>query len=59
MRNAKYCILNKVYEKEEYEKIVSELKKKMTERGEYGEYFPMEISPFKYEESVAEDYFPV
>ena len=59
MRNAKYCILNKVYEKEEYEKIVSELKKKMTEHGEYGEYFPMEISPFKYEESVAEDYFPV
>lgn len=59
VKNGKFCILNKQYEKEEYLKIVSELKREMTKRGEYGEFFPAEISPFEYEDSVAMDYFPV
>ena len=58
VRNNEFCILNKKYSKEEYLKIVAELKEKMRERGEYGEFFPMELSPFKYEDSVANDYFP-
>lgn len=58
VRNGGFCILNKKYEKEEYLKIVKDLKAGMIERGEYGEYFPMKISPFSYEDSVANDYFP-
>lgn len=58
VRNGKFCVLNKQYSKEEYSEIVGKLKLKMTERGEYGEFFPAEISPFEYEDSVAGDYFP-
>lgn len=58
MKKAKNCILNKQYSPEEYETIKAQLQTKMTERGEYGEYFPTEISPFDYKETVANDYFP-
>ena len=30
----------------------------MRETGEYGEFFPMEMSPFPYEDSMSQDYFP-
>ncbi len=58
LKSAKYCILNKQYSKEEYEKTVPLLVKKMKERGEYGEFFPSTLSPFCYNESVAQDEFP-
>ncbi len=59
LRRDKYCILNKQYSKEEYfalrEKIVEHMKK----TGEWGEPFPMEISPWAYNETVANDFFPL
>lgn len=58
VKSGKFCILNKQYEKAEYLKIVTELKREMTVRGEYGEFFPSKISPFEYNDSVANDYFP-
>ncbi len=57
-----YCIFNKQYSKEEYEKMVEKIKKQMDEipyvdkkgrRYAFGEYFPTEISPFAYNETVA------
>ncbi len=59
LKKAEYCILNKQYAKEEYEKIVPELINAMKERGEYGEFFPASLSPFCYNESVAQDEFPL
>jgi uncharacterized protein YbaR (Trm112 family) len=59
LKNAKYCVLNKQYIKEDYEELVSKLTEKMTERGEYGEFFPASLSPFCYNESVAQDEFPL
>lgn len=59
MKKNQYCILNKKYSKEEYFDLAAKLKDNMKKRGEYGEYFPQKISPFKYEDSVANDYFPV
>ncbi|MDO8530338.1 MAG: hypothetical protein Q7S10_02970 [bacterium] len=59
LRNKQYCILNKQYTKEEYEKIVAKIKGKMLDDGEYGEFFPTKISPFGYNETVAQDYFPL
>lgn len=58
MKRNEFCILNKQYSKEEYFEMVEKLKARMTERGEYGEFFPAEISPFRYKETVAMDYFP-
>jgi len=59
LRDKQYCILNKQYSKEEYEKIVAKIKEKMTSDREYGEFFPIKISPFGYNETIAQDYFPL
>ncbi len=66
MNGKQYCILNKQYTKEEYEilvpKIIEQMKKvpyidKQGKTYYFGEFFPIEISPFAYNESIAQDYF--
>jgi hypothetical protein len=59
LKHKKYCILNKQYTKEEYEKLVPDLIEHMRKAGEWGEFFPAELSPFSYNESTAQDYFPL
>lgn len=67
LRKKQYCILNKQYTKEEYEKLVVKIKEHMDKmpyvdgRGriyKYGEFFPPEFSPLAYNETIAIDYFP-
>ncbi len=58
MRNASYCILNKQYTKEEYEILVPKIIDHMTKTEEWWEFFPMRISPFWYNETVAMEHFP-
>ncbi len=66
IRDKEYCILNKQYTKEEYEelipKIIEHMKKTRLpdgQAGEYGEFFPISLSPFSYNETVAQEYFPL
>lgn len=68
LRTKKYCILNKQYTKEEYEKLLSRIKKHMDEmpyidkKGriyKYGEFYPSELSFWAYNESWANKYFPI
>jgi len=59
LNHKKYCILNKQYSKEEYELFVPRLIEHMRKTKEWGEFFPMEFSPFEYSESIANDYFPL
>ncbi|MFH1162289.1 MAG: hypothetical protein V1696_03380 [Candidatus Jorgensenbacteria bacterium] len=68
LRDKKYCILNRQYSKEEYEKLVLEIIAQMKtvayrDKGgreyRYGEFFPVELSPFAYNETVAQEYFPL
>lgn len=59
MKNARYCILNKQYTKEEYEALVPKIIEHMKKSGEWGSYFPAELSHFGYNESVANEYFPL
>ena len=68
VRNKQYCILNKQYTKEEYEELVPKIKKHMDEMPftdkvgriyKYGEFFPPEFSPFPYNDSWAQEYFPL
>jgi len=54
-----YCILNKQYSKEEYEDLVPKIIEKMKMYGEWGEFFPSTISPFGYNETVAQEYYPL
>jgi len=67
LRNKNYCILNKQYTKEEYEKLVPKIKKHMADMPyvdsrertyAYGEFFPIEFSPLAYNETLAIEYFP-
>jgi len=59
LKNAEYCIFNKQYTKEEYEKLVPKIIEHMQKTGEWGEFFPSKISPFAYNETVAQEYFPL
>jgi|TARA_B100001964_G_C14224382_1_gene596922 hypothetical protein len=59
MRHNEYCILNKQYSKDEYEKMASKLADHMKETGEWGDYFPTSCAPICYNESNAQDYFPI
>ena len=68
LKNKSYCILNKQYSKEEYEALLPKIIGQMNEapfvdkKGReyiYGEFFPSEFSPFCYNETVAEEYFPL
>ncbi len=68
LRKKQYCILNKQYSKEEYEALVPKIRAHMKtmpykdKQGRvyaYGEYFPIEMSPVAYNESMAQEYFPL
>lgn len=68
LRSKQYCILNKQYTKEEYEELVPKIIKHMNDmpyvdkKGRvyrYGEFFPSELSPFCYNETIAQEYFPL
>ncbi len=55
----KYCILNKQYTKEEYEELMPRIVEHMKKMGEWGEFFPIAISPFPYNETMAQEFFPL
>lgn len=59
LTHKQYCILNKQYTKEEYEKLVAKIIKHMQETGEWGEFFPMSMSYFGYNESTANNFYPL
>ena len=68
LRNKEYFILNKQYSKEEYNKIVPKIIKNMSREtnalGEqkvkqWWEFFPANMSQFWYNETVAQEYFPL
>jgi len=59
IRSKKYCILNRQYSKEEYIELKNKIINQMKENGEWGEYVPASISMFSYNESVAQEYFPL
>lgn len=57
LRDKQYCILNKQYTKEEYEQLVSKIIEKMIIDKERWEFFPATISPFGYNETVANELY--
>ncbi len=59
MKRKKYCILNKQYTKEEYEALVPKIIERMMADKEWGEFFPMPMTPFCYNETAATEYFPL
>lgn len=59
LHRAKYCILNKQYTKEEYEVILPKIIEHLQRTGEWGEFPSVQYSFFSYNETVAQEYFPL
>jgi len=68
LKKKQYCILNKQYTKEEYFKKRQEIIDQMNTvpfkdsvglEYKYGEFLPIEISPFAYNETTAQEFFPL
>ncbi len=59
LKRSKFCILNKQYTEEEYMALAPQIITGMRERGEWGQLFPITMSPFGYNETMAQDYFPL
>ena len=68
LRNTNYCIFNRQYTKEEYEELVPKIIEQMNKMPyidkigneyKYGEYYPIELSYFGYNESCATEVLPL
>ena len=55
----KFCIFNKQYTQQEYEQLVPKIIEQMIQNGEWGRYFPPQFACFAYNESLANEYFPL
>ncbi|MBU0529123.1 hypothetical protein KKF86_05120, partial [bacterium] len=54
-----HCILNKKYSEEEYKVLRQKIMEHMWQTKEYGEFFPIELSLYPYNETLAQDFFPL
>lgn len=68
LRNKEYCILNKQYDSETYYDMVGKIKQHMNDMPyvdnqgleyRYGEFFPIELSWYGYNNTMAQDFFPI
>jgi len=68
IRSKSYCIFNKQYTREGYEPLVAKIIQHMAEQPyrdskgrsfAYGEFWPPALSPFGYNETAAQEYFPI
>ncbi len=59
VRHKKFCILNKQYSEDEYKELKEKIIEHMKETGEYGEFFPIKLSSFAYNETIAQTHYPV
>ncbi len=59
LRNKQYYILNKKYDKDEYFRLISLIIENMKESGDWGNFFPIWMSPFGYNESIVSEYMPL
>lgn len=59
LRRKKNCILNMEYQSDEYQALRAQIVEHMKRSGEWGRFFPAELSPFAYNESVANERFPL
>lgn len=58
-QKAEHCVMNKSYSVSEYETLCWRIIDHMRSTGEWWEFFPHELSPFGYNETVAQEYFPM
>lgn len=57
--NKQYYVFNKGYSKDEYEDLVPRIIEHMKDSDEWGQFFPVQLSPFGYNETLAQQVFPM
>jgi len=59
LRGKQYCVFNRQYDAQSYSSLVGRIVEHMEKTGEWGRFFPPTTSPFDYNETVAQEYFPL
>ncbi|HTE48465.1 MAG TPA: hypothetical protein VK675_00980 [Candidatus Paceibacterota bacterium] len=59
LHHGEYSILNKKYTKEEYERLRSKIIEELKSKDLYGLMIPVELAPFAYNETIAQDNMPL
>ncbi|MBI4239651.1 hypothetical protein HY620_01530 [Candidatus Uhrbacteria bacterium] len=59
LNKSQYCILNKHYSESDYHALRETIITSMKQEGSWGSYFPLSLAPFAYNESIANDYYPM
>jgi Zn ribbon nucleic-acid-binding protein len=59
LKKSEYALFNRRYGKEEYHQLRDKIIAHMRQTGEWGNFFPAVPSLFAYNESTAQDYFPL
>ncbi|MFH0928433.1 MAG: zinc-ribbon domain containing protein [bacterium] len=59
IKKGEFCILNKVYSQEEFAKLQSKIIDHLKKTGEWGSFLPPENSLFGYNETAAQDIYPL
>jgi hypothetical protein len=59
LKHKQNCFFNKQYTATEYETVVASWKKKMLKDKTLGLFFPIKYSPLAYNESAAQDFYPL
>jgi len=59
LRRKEYCILNKQYTADQYEALLPKIINSMMAAGEWGEFLADKLSYFGYNETIANEYFPL
>jgi len=58
LKRGKFCIFNKRYEEAEYHRLKDEIFKELREGNGFDDFFDPTRSPFNYDETIANLYFP-
>ncbi len=59
LQHKEYCVFNKQCSKEEYEALCGKIIDYMTKTKEWGEFYPISFSMFPYNETIAQEQFPL
>jgi hypothetical protein len=59
LKHKKFCILNKQYSKPAFDKLRLTMIEHMKKTGEWGLFFPPQLSPFAYNETPAQVFLPL
>lgn len=59
IRKGQYMIFNKEYSREEYFELKAKIDEQLKKEGVFGQYFPRDLAPFGYNETLSNDLFPL